>query len=402
MPPSPAQLDRLDRLLAMAVPTNRFLAGKVAGGTAFDRLPFTTKAELAADQTAYPPYGSNRTYPPAAYTRLHQTSGTSTGTPLRWWDTAESWATFLANWRTQFGWMGLTAADRLAFPFSFGPFIGFWSAFEAAVGVGMGVLPGGGMSTVARLRWLLDHGATVVFATPTYALHLVETAAAEGLDLPESAVRAVVVAGEPGGSIPATRERIAAGWGARVFDHYGLTEVGPAANERLDTPGSLVVLDDQYIAEVIDPAGDTDTPAGEVGELVLTTLGRVGSPVVRYRTGDLVRAERRPDGLHLIGGVLGRADDMIHVRGNNIYPSAVEAIVRRFAWVGEFRLIADRSGPLTDLRLEVELTAAPPDACEHVARAVKDGLLLRVPVTAVPPGTLPRPEMKARRLVKLG
>ena len=199
----------------------------------------------------------------------------------------------------------------------------------------------------------------------------------------------------PGGSLSGTRDRIAAGWGARVFDHYGLTEVGPAANETLDSPGTLKVNEEQYIAEVRDL---TDG----VGELVLTTLGRAGSPVVRYRTGDLVRPDWRADGLHLMGGVVGRADDMLHVRGNNIYPTAVEAIVRRFAWAGEFRLIADRSGPLTDLRLEIEPTpAAPPDACEQIARAVKDGLLLRVPVTAVPPGTLPRPELKARRLVRV-
>jgi phenylacetate-CoA ligase len=291
--------------------------------------------------------------------------------------------------------MGLTAADRVAFPFSFGPFVAFWTAFEAAVSCGMGVLPGGGMSTVARLRWLTDHAATVVFATPTYALHLCETAAAEGIDLPASAVRAVVVAGEPGGSIPATRGRLEAGWGARVFDHYGLTEVGPVANERLDTPGSLVVNEAAFIAEVLDPVDG-------VGELVVTNLGRDGCGLARYRTGDLVRAERRPDGLHLVGGVLGRADDMIHVRGNNVYPSTVEAIVRRFPWAGEFRLIADGIGPLTALRLEVEPgPAAPPDGCDQLAKAVRDGLLFRVPVTAVPPGTLPRNDLKSRRLVRI-
>ena len=321
MTPSPAQLDRLGRLLDGGSP---FLCAKLGAARDFDRLPFTTKAELAADQVAYPPYGTVRTRPDECYTRLHQTSGTSTGTPLRWWDTAESWAACVANWRTYFGWMGLTAADRAAFPFSFGPFIGFWAGFEAAVAAGMGVLPGGGMSTAARLRWLTEHAATVVFATPTYALHLCEVAAAEGIDLPGSAVRAVVVAGEPGGSLSGTRERIAAGWGARVFDHYGLTEVGPAANEKLESQGSLVVNEDEYIAEVIE---STDG----VGELVLTTLGRAGSPVVRYRTGDLVRPERRGGELHLVGGVLGRADDMLHVRGNNVYPTAVEAIVRRTA-----------------------------------------------------------------------
>jgi phenylacetate-CoA ligase len=412
------QTDRLRQLLPALLPGNRFYAAKfaAAGLSLADlrslddvtRLPFTRKDELAADQMAHPPYGSNLTFPADRYARLHQTSGTSTGRPLRWLDTPENWDWLLGCWLTSFPFMGLTPRDKVFFPFSFGPFLGFWTAFEAAARAGCLVIPGGGMTSTARLRFLVEHECTVVFATPTYALHLSELAAKEGIDLAGSAVRAVVVAGEPGGSIPATRQRIEEVWGARVFDHYGMTEVGPVAVEAVETPASLYVLESEYVAEILAPGGDRPVPSGEYGELVVTNLGRVGSPLIRYRTGDLVKADPRPDPrgvgwLRLAGGILGRADDMIHVRGNNLYPAAIEAIVRRFPAVAEFRLVVDHTGPLADLRIEVEPTpgADGPQLAEDVGRAVRDDLLFRVEVLPAPCGSLPRYEMKARRLVHL-
>src|SRR6478752_1329467 len=176
--------------------------------------------------------------------------------------------------------MGLSPADRIFFPFSFGPFIGFWSAFEAASRFGALVIPGGGMTSTARLRFLIEHEITVVFATPTYALHLAELAAKEGIDLASSSVRALVVAGEPGGNIAATRERIESVWGARVFDHYGMTEVGPVAVEAADRRGQMYLLESEYLAEVLAPDSNTPAVPGEFGELVLTNLGRTGSPLI--------------------------------------------------------------------------------------------------------------------------
>jgi phenylacetate-CoA ligase len=401
------QLARARELIRAVLPGNRFYARKFAGRDPddFARLPFTTKAELAADQAEHPPYGSALTYPPDRYCRLHQTSGTSTGRPLRWLDTPESWEALLRCWRVSFPFMGLTTRDTVFFPFSFGPFLGFWTAFEAATRDGHLCVAGGGMTSTARLRFLVEHRCTVVFATPTYALHLAELAAKEGIDLAGSAVRAVVVAGEPGGNIPATRERIQAVWGARVFDHYGMTEVGPVAVEAADQPGRMYLLESEYLTEVLEPGGNNPTAPGEFGELVLTNLGRVGSPVIRYRTGDLVRVATGPDPSgrtwrRLDGGVLGRADDMIHVRGNNLYPAAIEAIVRRFGRVTEYRIVVDHTGPLADLRIEVEPDAGDGrDLADAVGRAVRDELLFRVEVSAVPAGTLPRFEMKARRLV---
>jgi phenylacetate-CoA ligase len=409
-----AQLTRVRELLAAILPTNAFYARKLAGLRAddictpndFAKLPFTTKAELVADQAEHPPYGSNLTFPLERYSRLHQTSGTSTGTPLRWLDTAESWEWMLGNWRAYFNLMGLRSGDRLFFPFSFGPFLGFWSAFDAAARSGFLSIPGGGLSSGARLRCLLDHSCTVLFATPTYALHLAEVGAKEGIDTAGSSVRAVVVAGEPGGNIPATRERIEKAWGARCFDHYGLTELGPVAVEADNSPRQMYLLESEYAAEVVAPDTGVPVPDGEVGELVLTSLGRVGSPLIRYRTGDLVRLVSERDEIgrnwrRMDGGIIGRADDMIQVRGNNVYPTAIEAIIRRFPDVAEYRLHVDQTNPLADLLLEVEPTSGDGRTlAEAISRAVRDELLFRVEVTPTPPGSLPRFELKARRIVR--
>ena len=370
----------------------------------FAKLPLTTKAELAADQVNHPPYGTNLLQPQSEYCRVHQTSGTTTGRPLRWLDTAASWNWLLDCWWDGFhDCMGLTPDDRVFFPFSFGPFLGFWAAFEAVTRAGHFAISGGGMPTTTRLRTILEHRATVVCCTPTYALHLAEVAEAEKIDLHQSGVRAVVVAGEPGGSIPTTRERIAGVWGARVYDHYGLTEVGPVAFETTERPNEMRLLESKFLVEVLDPVSGLPS---ESGELVLTNLGRLGSPLIRYRTGDLVTLSPDRDGAgncYLVGGILSRADDMIHLRGNNLYPSAIEAVIRRFREVVEFRIVVDQSEALADLKIEIE----PADnsngvnLAESVSRAIRDDLLFRAEVVAVAPGTLPRFELKSQRVVRL-
>jgi phenylacetate-CoA ligase len=407
------QLERVRQMLRDILPGNAFYERKFAGVDPdqlhtlddFTRLPLTTKSELAADQHDHPPYGSILSFPRNRYCRLHQTSGTSTGRPLRWLDTPESWEWLLNCWDQIFSLLGLTKQDILFFPFSFGPFLGFWSAFEAATRSGFLCLPGGGMSSTARVRFLIEHRCTVVFTTPTYALHLAEVAATDSLDLAASPVRAIVVAGEPGGAIPSTRARIEAAWGARVFDHYGLTEIGPVAIEAVDTPGQLYLLEDDFLVEVLVAGQNHPTAPGDEGELVLTNLGRVGSPLIRYRTGDIVRLATNPDPAgrtwrRLDGGIRGRVDDMIHIRGNNLYPSAIEAIIRRFPEVAEYRIIIDHTGSLADMRIEIEpVNDTDNILADAVSRAIRDELLFRVEVVTVAPRSLPRFEMKARRVV---
>ncbi len=375
------QIQRLSLLLRDILPGNRFYARKFQQAgidvaslslpADLPRLPFTTKSELLDDQAQHPPYGEILTYPVEHYSRLHQTSGTA-GRPLRWLDTPESWSRLLDCWMTMLGMAGVTAADRLFFPFSFGPFLGFWTAFEAASRLGCLCLPGGGLSSSARLRFLLDNQATVILCTPTYALHLAEIAQTDGIDLVGSTVRKVIVAGEPGGSIPATRGRIESAWGARLFDHTGMTETGPLGIECSEQPGGLHLLETECLAEVIDPETTQSVPAGTEGELVLTTFDRPGSPLVRYRTGDLVRVDPRPCPcgralVRLDGGIRGRVDDMIVLRGNNLHPSALQTILHRLAEVAEYRMEVDYKAALPVLRIEVE--PRPGVAGDALARA---------------------------------
>jgi phenylacetate-CoA ligase len=407
---------RLAWLLDKILPYNRFYAQKfkdarltrddVRHPDHLARLPFTTKAELLADQEAHPPYGQILTYPLEKYRRFHQTSGTL-GQPLRWLDTEDSWNGMLECWDAIFRFIELTETDRLFFAFSFGPFLGFWTAFDAARRMGCLCLTGGGMSSAARLNMLLDNRATVLFCTPTYALRLAEVAREQELPLEKSAVRAIIVAGEPGGSIPAVRKRIEDEWQARVFDHSGMTEVGPMSIECRENAGGLHILEGSYLAEVIDPATGAEVPDGQPGELVVTNLTRWGSPVLRYRTGDLVRVQEQPCACgrtfrRLDGGILGRTDDMIHLRGINVYPSVLENVIRRFAEVVEYRITIDATATLPALRIELEAAAADNGLAERVGQSIRDELLFRPEVTLVPAGTLPRFEMKGRRIVHTG
>ena len=234
------------------------------------------------------------------------------------------------------------------------------------------------MSTQIRLAMIEAVGATVVCCTPTYALRMAEVAAQERPDRPlaDSGVRVLIVAGEPGGSIPATRQRIERSWGARVIDHHGLTETGPVSFECWEAPGFLHVNEGEFICEVIDTATGRAVPDGEPGELVITNLGRTASPVIRYRTGDIVVRRSGPCACgrtwaRLEGGILARADDMINIRGVNVYPAGIEAVVRHFAEIVEFRSIVSSHGALRSLRLEIELSPDAVDtACGGGARGV--------------------------------
>lgn len=383
------------------------------------KLPFTTKKELQEDQERHPPWGTNLSYPQEDYIRFHRTSGTS-GRPMAWLDTRESWDWVLQCWKKIYAGLGIVPIDVAFFPFSFGPFLGFWSAFEGALRCGCLCIPGGGMSTLSRLQVILEQGVTVVAATPTYALRMAQVAASEGIDLAASRVRALIVAGEPGGSVPGTKDAIEQGWGARCFDHCGMTEVGPVGYECQQNPGGMHVLEDEYIVEVLDPrtAEPFDTvDSGSVveGELVLTGLGRKASPLIRYRTGDLVRWSREPCTCgspcgRLEGGILGRIDDMIFIRGNNLYPSAIDAVMRQFADVAEYRVRVRLKKEMSSLLLEVEPLrdrtqsatgrTSEEDLRRRIQSAVETTFLFRPEVTIVPRGTLPRFEHKANRWIQ--
>lgn len=410
------QLDRLRKLLAAIAGRNRFYSealrradlaepSEVDDLSALQRLPFTRKDEIARDQTAHPPFGSNLTYPLDRYVRLHQTSGTSSGRPIRWLDTPESWAWWAELWGYVYTGAGVGPGDRVFFAFSFGPFIGFWSAFAGAAVVGALAVPGGGQDSHQRLRSLLENEATVLLCTPTYALRLAEVAREQGVDLRSSAVRVTIHAGEPGASIPATRRRIEDAWEAKCHDHTGLTEVGATGFTCAERSG-VHLIESEFIFEVIDPASDSPVPAGQLGELVVTNLGRAGMPLLRYRTGDLVVLDRSmcPCGrtfARLQSGILGRVDDMLIVRGINVFPGSIEEIVRGFEQVEEFRIELRTSRGMSELRLLIEPGAehsdGAPDLVQRVSQELHRRLLLRVDCQAVAPSSLPRFELKARR-----
>lgn len=399
------QLQRLNEMLAVVLPANQFFATKFAGCPtdleSLDQvreLPTMTKEEIQqkSEGESMP---ANATWLREDYVRYHQTSGTK-GRPLPVLDTKADWRWWIDCWQYVLDAAEVTAHDRAVLTFSFGPFIGFWSAHDALVHRGTMVIPGGGMSSVARLDLIQRTGATALFCTPTYALHLAEVAAAHKIDLTlHSQVRKIVVAGEPGGSVPATRQRIESAWRARVTDHSGATEIGPWGFGDAQGTG-LHVLESEFIAEFL--ALDSDEPAaeGELAQLVLTSLGRHGMPVIRYRTGDLVRPTWPTSGdnrfVLLQGGVLGRFDDMLIVRGVNVFPSSIDQIMHSFPEVAEYRFTIRKRGAMDDMLVEVE------DHLGQPARIAKELLLrlgLKVEVQLAEPRSLPRVEGKGRRFV---
>jgi phenylacetate-CoA ligase len=403
------QLEQLRALLAEIVPGNRFYSRRLAADGVSGaeiasladfsaRVSFTHKQDLVADQAAHPPYGTNHTRSFECYTRFCQTSGT-TARPLVMLDTAESWDWMLGNWATIYRAAGLVPGERIYFAFSFGPFLGFWTAFDAAAKSGYLGIPGGGLSSAARVCALIQHRASVLCCTPTYALHLAQAAIEDGIDLRESAVRKIIVAGETGGSVPEVRRRISAAWhGAQIFDHYGMTEVGPAGYQTVERPDLLYIIEESYIAEIVDPESGAAVSPGAVGELVLTTLGRTACPLLRYRTGDLVCRATDVAGFALAGGIIGRVDDMVVVRGVNLFPSAVDAVVQLVPEIEEYRVEVSRRGAL--IEVEVQIESADDLAAQRLERALISAFSLRIPVSRVAAHSLPRFEMKARRWVK--
>src|ERR671932_273955 len=359
MAPALVQDERVKELLELVRERNPFQRARLSGlpeEPTLDEVPPLTKRELIEDQANHPPFGTNLTYPLRRYTQLHQTSGT-TGRPLRVLDTAEDWAW----WRELFG----------------------------------------GMTSVQRLQTIADVRATAVMCAPTYALRLIEVALEERLEGALESVRQVICTGEPGASLPAVRSRIEEGFGARCFDHAGLTEAGPFGYP-CPEGGGLHLYERDFACEILDSELRPTLP-GERGELVVTPLRRTGFPVLRYRTGDVVvNAEERCPAGHedrwLPGGIVGRTDDMVVIRGMNVYPSAIEEAVRGVSGSGEFRItFYTEPGGMDEIKLEVEL----PDggAARRLQETMRQQLGLRVRVVPVTHGTLPRMDGKARRVV---
>ena len=407
------QIEKLRSVLKQIYGRNRFYTDKLdAAGihpesikTLDDlkRLPLTSKSELVQAQSDALPFGSNATFEESAYSRFHQTSGT-TGTPLRVLDTPESWDWWGRCWGHVLAGAGLTENERSFVPFSFGPFIGFCAAVEGARKINALMIPGGGKDSLQRLHLMKELGVTAMCCTPTYALRLAEVARETGFDLSEIPLRTLIHAGEPGANVPATKARIESVWNAKCFDHAGASEIGAHSFECEVQPNGTHVTESEFIVEVLNPETQEAVPEGEQGELIITNLGRIGYPVIRYRSGDLVVLNQQTCACgrsfgRFEGGVLGRADDMVVVRGINVFPSAVENLVRQCEAVEEFRITVSTNREMGNLAIELDLSknANPESARKTVDQAIQNELSLRPEISVVPSGSLPRFEMKAKR-----
>lgn len=406
------------RTLIVELATNQFYqeksreAGLELSGIAcaedLRSLPFTTKQELVDEQLEHPPFGRLLTYPLSRYRYFHQTSGT-TGRPLKWLDTEESWQWWQRSWGYVYRAAGVTSDHVIFCAFSFGPYLSHWAAISGAWHIGALCMSGGGMNSEQRLQSILDNRATVIVCTPTYALHLAEAARELGIDLRASAVRVGIHAGEPGASLPNVKRAIEDAWGATCFDHAGATEAGAWAFDCEAQTGAIHLNEAEFIFEVIDPQSGETIGEDQRGELVITNLGRACMPVLRYRTGDLVELTSEPCACgrtfaRIKGGVVGRADDMIIVRGVNLYPSAIDNLIRGVPLVSEYEVEISRVAGLDELliRIETRDLSSFEEASHQLTHSFRNAHSIRVNVEHAPKGSLPRYEFKSRRFKRIG
>ena len=386
-------------------------ADSIGGLKDLQRIPMMTRDEWMQAQLQSPPYGPLLAAPEEKAVRYHLTSGTTGRIPLQVLDGMKDWEWIAEMWCYGFWGFGVRPSDIVFFAFSYGTFVGFWGAHYACEKIGCLVLPGGNMTTEARVKQIINMKATVVCSTPTYALRMAQEAKTMGVDLAAGPVKRLILSGEPAGSIPATKRLIEEEWGARAADTAGMTEVGTIMIfECSKQPGGTHIIEDHYIEEVVNPDTGEPVPYGEMGERLITSFGRGFIPVLRYRTRDLVV---RVPASHCScgrtfdlyeGGIRGRVDDMKLVRGTNVYPRAVEAIVREFKEIDEFRIrLYTADGRQDEIEVLVEIPGGDGAQTELILKKLSTSLSeahegLRFGVKKAEDGSLPRFELKAKRL----
>ncbi len=410
------QFQKLETLLKKVYATNRFYRNKfdsigitpseVRSIDDLHKLPFTMKKEFEKDQDKNPIFGTNLTEPLENYVQYHQTSGT-TGKPLKFLDTRESW-----QWRGKVACYilkgaGVNSGDRILFPFNFGPYTAFWIMYEGAYQLGNLIIPTGGWNSLQRLQCIIENRATVIPTTPSYALILADTAKEHHIDIAGSSIRTLMLSGEPGALVPGIREKLQRLWNARCFDYIGMTEVGTWGFQCTEEPNGVHIIESEFIAEIVDPKTGKPVEEGEAGELVVTNLGRSCMPAIRYRTGDLVKVKQGICSCNrtfriLEGGVLGRKDEMIIIRGVNVFPNVLANIVESHIQPGDdYQIEAIKEAGVDEVAIKLETKEEGMGGA--IQRAIQDEikskLNLRVEVKVVPIGTLPKFEYKAKRFV---
>ncbi len=410
------QFQKLQTLLKKVYATNRFYRNKfdsigitpseVRSIDDLHKLPFTVKKEFEKDQDKNPVFGTNLTEPLENYVQYHQTSGT-TGKPLKFLDTRESW-----QWRGKVACYilkgaGVNRGDRILFPFNFGPYTAFWIMYEGAYQLGNLIIPTGGWNSLQRLQCIIENRATVIPTTPSYALILADTAKEHHIDISGSSVRILMLSGEAGALVPGIREKLQRLWNARCFDYIGMTEVGTWGFQCTEEPDGVHIIESEFIAEIVQPKTGKPVEEGEAGELVLTNLGRSCMPAIRYRTGDLVKVKQGICSCNrtfriLEAGVLGRKDEMIIIRGVNVFPNVLANVVESHIQPGDdYQIEAYKDAGVDEVAIKLETKEE--EMAGMIQRAIQDEikskLNLRVEVKVVPKGTLPKFEYKAKRFI---
>lgn len=370
------------------------------------RFPFINKQTLRERQLAALPWGDLVAVPERDIVYISASSG-STGVPTASPFTAQDFEDWMDYEARQFWSSGLRPEDRYCHSLNFSLFVGGPCVLGAqklgALSIHAGTVPSERLLTI-----ISQFQATAMWTTPSYAWYLGETALKQGIDPKKDlSIRRIFVAGEPGGSIPETRQRIEALWGAEVYDYYGLSDIFGSCAGMCEEKSGLHWAEDHILVEVLDPNTGEPVPEGERGEMVLTTLKKTARPMIRFRTGDIVSFTSEPCGCGRtsirLQGVHGRLDDMLIIKGVNLFPSDVEAIARKDHDLGgEYRLIVERINHLDALTVEVERAASYTGSDAELAVRFNGHLKSVTGVTAnvriLAPDTLPRATHKAKRV----
>ncbi|VBB47440.1 Phenylacetate-CoA ligase [uncultured Desulfatiglans sp.] len=375
------------------------------------RVPFTVKEELRESQAQHPPWGDFMCVPPEEGVRVFQTTGT-TGIPVRVMLNKKDWT---VHFYEQFMYFmhayGIKTSDILFVPFGYSLYIAWWGFQAALEQAGVMIVPGGGQSSKDRVRNIFNWEATVVCGTPTYLLYLGETAKKMGVSLRDSKVSIVVAAGEPGANVLSTKQAIEETWGAKCYDDIGSSEISNFGFECICQKGTHV-NEAMFYAECLDPETLQPVENGQVGELVLSNLCCETMPLLRYRIKDLVKfnRERCDCGrtfLRLDGGILGRSDDMFQFGGVNVFPSAIENLIREVeVFSNEYQIVVPKMGSGKRIRIRVEPASedVPAEKLEQAVRGFIEHFKYMVTFTPeveiIGVGELPRFELKAKRVIR--
>jgi phenylacetate-CoA ligase len=374
----------------------------------YSRVPFTDKVDYMQDQEQNPLHVGGLALGVEYWEQRFHTTGT-TGRFLQEVFGAYDWRKFPTALSAAFWDYGLRPGDSIYLCFNFGMWIGLWTWYVAARDMGLTIIPGGGLSSIERVRAILEYQPSLVGATPSYLLHLAEVARGEGLDLREAGVRVLSGGGEAGLSIPVTRQALAEAWGVELLmDVYGVGEIAFAGVSCREWGGGVHVVEDIVHAYVVNPETGQPVKPGEAGEQVVTSYNHFAQPFIKYRTHDLVRWEPKPNHgcgwtwTFLPGGVLGRTDFMVTIRGVNVYPTAVENLLGEVPGLTHhYELHITKQGGFDRMLVKVEAREDGGDR-EALARQLADHLQrlgVRLETEVVPPATLPRYELKAKRII---